>query len=296
MKKLPDGPGAAGSFLGLEGELACFETAEVCIIPAPFEASTSFGHGTSNGPAALIEASRNIEGYDVETQCEVFNVGIHTTAPLEGDSPQDFLNRLEKETERIVQAGKFPVILGGEHTITAAPIRALARFHEEFSILQFDAHTDLRDEYEGNPLSHACVMARAKECPKVRNVVAVGIRAMDISERENSIGEDLFFDHVIESHPAWIDAVIERLAPKVYITFDLDVFDTATMPSTGTPEPGGMGWFACMRLLQRVCREREVIGFDVVELMPLSMFKAPDFLAAKVVYKFLNYRFAAECC
>ncbi|MCB0352308.1 MAG: agmatinase [Bdellovibrionales bacterium] len=283
-----EGPGEAGNFLGIPCELA---EARVCILPAPLEASTSFGKGTALGPQALIEASRNVELFDCETEKEVFSIGIHTSSPVLSDTPEGFMLSLENRVAELLKQEKFVVTLGGEHTVSAAPIRACAEHFGKISVLQFDAHTDLRLAYEGNPLSHASVMARAKECPRVQNVVAVGIRAMDKSEFDGSIREDIFFDHEIQADPEWIPHVLERLSDRVYVTFDIDVFDAGFMPSTGTPEPGGLSWFHALALLREVSKKRDVVGFDLVELMPLSGFSAPNFVAAKLVYKFLNYRF-----
>ncbi len=291
MTHLADGPGQAGNFLGLEEPFSNYKNAKVCILPVPFEASTSFGHGTAGGPAALIEASRNIEGYDVETEAEIFEIGIHTLPACIAESAKETLDCLQDKVKELLQDEKFVISLGGEHTISAAPIRATAEHFGEISVLQFDAHTDLRSAYQGNPLSHASVMARVRECPHVKNIVAVGIRAMDKSEWQNADPADIFFDHQIAENPGWIDSVLQRLSDKVYISFDIDVFDASFMPATGTPEPGGLGWFQALNMLKRVCQEREVVGFDLVELMPLKNFSAPDFIAAKLVYKFLNYRF-----
>ncbi|MCB0329098.1 MAG: agmatinase [Bdellovibrionales bacterium] len=291
---LLEGAGVHGSFLGLPEELSGYENARVCILPVPFEASTSFGHGTAKGPEALIESSRNLEGYDVETGIEVFQVGIHTAPAIIADTAEVMLDQVERGVAKILADGKFPVVLGGEHTISAAPIRSVAAVHPGLSVLQFDAHADLRDEYEGNKHSHASVMARARECSDVKNIVAVGIRSVAKKEAAAIVREDTFFDHEIAAQTDWVERVIQRLSDKVYITFDIDAFSSSIMPATGTPEPGGVDWFQALSLLREVCRRKQVVGFDLVELMPLEGLEAPNFTAAKLLYKFLNYRFSNE--
>ena len=288
---LPDGQGIHGRFLGLPDQFHSYETASISIVQCPFEGSTSYGQGTSHGPSALIEASRSIEGYDVETESELFRSGIHTMEPLLFSSASEMTAGLYKEVQQLLQDNKFPVVIGGEHTISQAPIRACAEQYGKLSVLQFDAHTDLRAAYEGNPFSHASVMARVREIDEVENICAVGIRAVDISEAKVLVREDVFFDHELQHDSNWVERVLSRLGQKVYISFDIDAFNSATMPATGTPEPGGIDWFQALALLKAVCRSREVVGFDLVELMPLDGFFATDFLAAKLIYKFLNYRF-----
>jgi len=294
MSQIPDGQGVPGTFMGLPDSLTNPAQSRICIIPVPFELTTSYQQGTALGPAALIEASRNVEVYDHETDTVVCELGINTTAPIEAETSEKMLSSLEEVVKQQTLAGKFVVSLGGEHSISQAPIKAIQDIEENISILQLDAHTDLRDAYQGNPLSHASVMARAQDLPGVTNIVAVGIRAMDQSEWERGKREDIFFDHEIQEDPDWIEKVISRLGAKVYLSFDLDVFGCELMPSTGTPEPGGLSWFQVCKLLKRVCETRELVGADVVELMPREHNQAPDFLAAKLVYKILSYRFHKE--
>lgn len=294
MGNLADGPGVPGNFLGLDERFALYGPAAFAVLPVPFELTTSYQQGTAHGPAAIIEASRNIEGYDVETECEAFVRGVFTAPPIMASSSEEMIARTRNETSRFIADGKVPIILGGEHSISQAPVCACAEHYDRFSVLQFDAHTDLRPAYNGNPFSHASVMSRIHEIPQLASAVAVGIRAMDIDERSYIDRKDLFLDHEIQGDDTWMDRVIERLAPQVYVTFDIDVFSSAIMPSTGTPEPGGLDWFRALRMLRKVCMEREVIGFDVVELMPLDGFDAPNFLAAKLVYKFINYKVLSQ--
>jgi agmatinase len=285
------GHGVANTFGGLPTEYTDLAKSKVVILPVPFDKTTSYQHGSDAGPAALIEASRSLELYDVETEKEVYEVGIHTAAPVKAESSATMLETTERRVAEFLKQDKFVVTLGGEHSISAAPIRACAQHFGKISVLQFDAHGDLQPAYEGNPLSHASVMARVREIPNVTRSVAVGIRSLGPDELPLLDRQATFFAHTIHIDNAWMDRAIELLSPKVYITFDLDVFDSSVMPSTGTPEPGGMAWYQALTLLRRVCAEREVIGCDIVELLPNPQNIAPDFLAAKLLYKILSYRF-----
>jgi agmatinase len=285
------------NFLGLDEDASDFERARVVILPVPYEATTSFGAGTGAGPAAILEASRYIELYDQELDAEPYQVGIATLPALSltGAGPADAVRELRAAYDALLEAGgdKFILTLGGEHSITSAPILAWAdRLKDErLSVLQFDAHTDLRPEYEGSPYSHAAVMHRVHE--RV-DLVAVGIRALTRDERALARTSDhihLFLADDIHSGDGWMDDVMQKLGRKVYITFDVDGFDPSLVPSTGTPEPGGLQWYPVLQLLRRVFREREVIAADVVELAPIPGLAAPDFLVAKLVYKMVGYRF-----
>lgn len=288
----PDGAGAEGCFLGLSEPFSAYETALFAIVPVPFGASTSYQSGTDKGSAALLDASRYVEFFDVETELEAFRVGINTMEPVLQKTAPEMLSELANRIAAVRSDGKIPITLGGEHTISYAPIEACAR-EGKLSVLQFDAHADLREAYEGNVYSHASVMARAKTLPGVQNIVGVGLRALDRSEFESAERQDLFFDHELQT-PQWEDRVLNRLGERVYISFDLDVFCGSLMPSTGTPEPGGITWFQALSMLKKVCAEREVVGFDVVELMPIENLQAPDFLAAKLTYKIINYIIAGR--
>lgn len=291
------------NFLGLEPEDSGFEGARVVLLPVPYEATTSYGGGTGAGPDAIIEASRYIELYDQELDAEPYEVGVATlpTLPLTGAGPAEAIAELRAAYTALLSAApeKFIITLGGEHSISSAPILAWAeRLKAEgrkLTVLQFDAHTDLRPEYEGSPYSHASVMHRVHEAGV--DIVAVGIRALTREERELARGSDnihLFLADEIHSGEEWMDEVMERLGDDLYITFDIDCFDPSLVPATGTPEPGGLQWYPVMKLLRRVFREREVHACDVVELAPQAGNHAPDFLAAKLVYKMIGYKFAQE--
>ncbi len=265
------------------------ENSQIVIIPAPYDGTSTWGKGADKGPAAIIDASTHMELYDIETDSQVFLHGIYTDKPVQGfSSPEDMSAAVEKAVSAWLEKGKFPVLIGGEHSVSIGSIHAHADFHEDLTVLQLDAHTDLRDEYEGSKFNHACVMARVRrQC----RIVQVGIRSMDAAERSTIEPGSIFFAKDIYNNRVWIDPVVAALSEKVYITIDLDVFDPAIMPSTGTPEPGGLGWYDVLALLKAVAGQRTITGFDVVELCPNEHNKAPDFLAAKLIYKLLSYVF-----
>jgi agmatinase len=290
------------SYLGLDEASSDFDEAAVVIMPVPYEATTSFGGGTGGGPAAIIEASRYIELYDQELDGEPYEVGIATLPALSltGAGPADAIADLRSAYERVLDAGpgKFVIMLGGEHSITSAPVLAWAdRLQQEgrrLTVLQFDAHTDLRPEYEGSPYSHAAVMHRVHDRVEI---VAVGIRAMTADEMRlvrRSDNIHVFLADDIHDGDAWMDDVTSRLGDDVYITFDVDAFDPSLVPATGTPEPGGLQWYPVLKLLRRVFAERVVHGADVVELAPLPGLAAPDFLVAKLIYKMIGYHAAGR--
>lgn len=296
LDHLPWAP--AENFLGLPPEHAGFGDAGVVILPVPYEATVSYMGGTRFGPGALIHASRFVELYDHELDAEPYTIGIHTlpTLMLSGAGPGPALAELREAFDALVPTGKFVVMLGGEHSLTGPPILAHAdhRPDRPLSVLQLDAHADLRAEYEGTPLSHAAVMYRVHE--RV-NLVQVGIRSLTADERRLMRARadrlTVIFGHEMDDD-AWIDRAVAALGPDVYLTVDVDYFDPALMPSTGTPEPGGGQWSPTMRLLERVFRERNVVGCDVVELAPIPGMVAPDFLAAKLVYKLIGWHARAR--
>lgn len=284
------------TFLGLEGEHASLERSRFGILPVPYEATTSYMGGTRHGPAAIIEASRHVELYDHELDAEPYRAGIHTfrEPALSAGGPGEALERLRGVYESACGDGRFVIVLGGEHSITRVPVLHWAdRFERgELSVLQLDAHADLRDSFHGTRWSHASVMRRVLD--RVRPV-AVGIRAIDIEERRviDEHGLTVVYGEEL-GHDGWIERAMDALAPNVYITFDVDFFDPALVPSTGTPEPGGGTWSQAMELLRRVLTERDVVGADVVELAPIPGLVAPDFLVAKLVYKIIGYRAAKD--
>jgi len=284
------------TFLGLDEEAAAFETARGLILPVPYESTTSFGGGTRSGPRAILEASRYIELWDQELDGNPSLAGIHTLPSLEltREGPKGAMTELEGAYGRMLESapGHFPLMLGGEHSISAPAIRAVAaRQSERLHVLQFDAHADLRASYEGTPFSHASAMHRVLD---VADVVGVGIRGISQEEVEvaaGSSGVSLIYADEMWENDAWMDRALEALKDPVYITFDVDYFDPSLVPSTGTPEPGGGDWYRTLKFLKRVFTERDVVACDVVELAPIPGIAAPDFLVAKLVYKLFGYRF-----
>jgi agmatinase len=264
------------------------QTSRIAVIPAPYDGTSTWLKGANRGPEAILDASAHLELYDIETDSEVYRRGIVTEDPVaELASPEAMLAVVEERVKRQLEAGRFPVLLGGEHSVSLGAVRAMSRQHKDLCVLQLDAHTDLREVFEGSPYNHACVMARIRE---LAPIVQVGIRSMDASEKAAVDPRRIFFAERLARRPDWIGEVLALLSPRVYLTFDLDALDPAIMPSTGTPEPGGLAWYETLELLRRLCAERELVGFDVVELCPTSN-RAADFLAAKLVYKLLSYRF-----
>lgn len=264
----------------------------IVIIPVPYDATSTWLKGADRGPAALLEASTHIELYDIETDSEVCRKGILTDRPVTGlSSPAAMVASVQKRVSHHLASGKFPVIIGGEHSVSIGAAWAHSASCTNLTVLQLDAHSDLQQQYRGSKYNHACVMARVKEvCP----IVQVGIRSMASAEKEfMDLNRTFFAEDICQPGNAssWISEVVDLLDRNVYITVDLDVFDPSVVPSTGTPEPGGMGWYEVLRLMRTVFKKRNVVGFDVVELCPTEHNKAPDFLAAKLVYKMLSYKF-----
>jgi agmatinase len=263
----------------------------IAIVPVPYDGTSTWLKGADRGPDAILEASAHLELYDIETGTEPYRHGILTDPPVtESGSPEAMARAVEQRVSGHLEAGRFPVVLGGEHSVAIGAMRAAAARWPGLTFLQLDAHADLRDEYEGSRHNHACVMARARE---LGPIVQVGIRSMDASEKAGLDPRRVFYAERLRDRRGWAREVLHQLSRRVYLTVDLDVLDPAVMPSTGTPEPGGLGWYQLLELIRLVCRQRELAGCDVVELAP-SDNRAPDFLAAKLVYKLLAYRFRGE--
>jgi agmatinase len=273
-------------FCGLSDNDADYAQASVVILPVPFDKTSTWIKGADKGPAAIIEASRYLEFYDIETDSEVLKKGIFTAPPINSSSSSLLIKKTDSAVSKYLKDNKFVVTLGGEHSISVGVIKSYARRYKSLSILHLDAHADSRDIYEGSRYNHACVIARVRECAS--NIVSVGIRSMDVSERSGIERRKMFFAHEIYNSDTWINRAVGQLTDTVYITIDLDVFDPGIMPSTGTPEPGGLGWYQVLKLLSSVAKSKRIVGFDVVELCP-SNSKAPDFLAAKLIYTLLSY-------
>jgi agmatinase len=281
-------------FLGTRPVAPDFDAARVVVLPVPLERSTSYVPGTRFGPREILLASTQVELFDEELGVDVHSVGICTLPEMEfhdGDLGA-CVARVRRVVSGIVEQGKLPVVLGGEHSITPAVVSALAPAYPSLSVLQIDAHSDLREQYQGSPHSHACAMRRSLEFAPA---VQVGIRAM--SEEEHAalprLQTRVFYDWNMRDDPRWMDAVVDVLSDEVYITVDVDGLDPGIMPATGTPEPGGLTWAEILGLMRRVFARRRVVGWDIVELSPNGL-HAPNFLCARLIYKMLGYRFAAE--
>ena len=277
------------NFGHLPEEYSDAENSSIVIIPVAYDGTSTWVKGADKGPAAIIEASANMELYDIETDSEVYKRGIFTENLIGGEiSTIEMVEAVIDNVKYYLGKGKFTIVIGGEHSVSIGSVKAHAEKYDNLTVLQLDAHSDLRDEYNGSKYNHACVMARAKEvCP----IVQVGIRSMDASEKDSVDPSRIFFAKDIHNNTDWIKRVISMLSDNVYITIDLDVFDPSIMPSIGTPEPGGLFWYDVLALLETVSPKKSVVGFDVVELCPDGRNKAPDFLAAKLIYKLLSYKF-----
>lgn len=283
------------NFGGLPEDHSRYDTSRAVIFPVPLERTTTYEHGTRNGPAAILAASRNMELYDDELELEPYKeIGIHTLPPIDtmDGTLDEVVTELFTAQCALLDDDKFPVALGGEHSLTPPLVSAVAKKFKNLSVLQIDAHADLRDEYQGNPSSHACAMRRVVEvCPAVQ----VGIRSLSVEEAQAipHLRTKIYWAKDIARAPlkSWIAKVLSDLSPNVYVTVDLDGFDPSIIPATGTPEPGGLDWHQVTSLLRAVAGHKKIVGMDVVELLPQPGDHASDFLAAKLVYKCLGYIF-----
>jgi agmatinase len=278
------------NFGGIEPECAAYDGAKFAVIPVPYDLTSTYQSGSRQGPAAILAASANMELYDEELRKVTYLEGIFTASPIEVDArgPDRMIGAIRQVVSDVLMDKKIPVLLGGEHSVTLGAVQAVQAAFPDLTVLQLDAHADLRESYQGTPFSHACIARRIQElCP----LVQAGIRSLSEEEaifmKEGTI--KTFSADLILDEPAWIDKICEHLTGDVYITIDLDVLDPAFMPSTGTPEPGGVSWREVLRLVRGVAKKCRVRGFDVVELSPIPGHVAPDFLAAKLIYRIMGY-------
>lgn len=280
------------NYAGIPDGYAQLEKAGVVLIPVPYDGTSTWGKGADRGPEAFLEASANMELYDIETDSEVYRQGIYLAPPItEDSSPEALVDAVHSTVKGYIKRNKFVTLFGGEHSLSIGSIRAFNECFEDLTVLQIDAHADLRKEYEGSACNHACAV---HEAAQTTNLVQVGIRSMDAIEKTYMDQEKVFFAHEMATDDYWMDKVIDLLGDNVFITFDLDALDPSIMPSTGTPEPGGLFWYETLEFLRRVFEEKNVVGFDLVELCPNPANRAPDFLAAKLYYKMLTYKFSGE--
>jgi agmatinase len=281
------------TYFELSEELADINSAKAAILPVPYDRTATWKKGAARAPEAILEASHHIERYDVVTGVEPCQWGIATLDPVDFDGPpEELADRVDDRVTDVIERGVLPVVLGGDHSISIGAIRAAARLVPDVTVLQLDAHTDTREECWGSTYNDACTMNWARQwCP----IVQVGIRAVDGPEMPFLDQDRVFYAHQIcgpGSSTDWIERVIGLLTEKVYLTIDVDCFDSSLVPATGTPEPGGLDWYQVDALLEQVSKHREVIGFDVVELLPTPGQWASDFLVAKLIYRFLGRIFA----
>jgi agmatinase len=272
-----------------------FDDSSVVILPVPVDRTTSYVGGTRNGPHDILQASSHMELWDEEMRVDVHGVGIFTMPEMElpfGEM-EPLLDEIERVAYEVIGRDKFLLSLGGEHSITPPLVSAVARKYPGVSLLQIDAHADMRDSYMGTQHNHACAMRRALHHARLTQV---GIRSLSTEEAEilPKLNTTVFYDVSMRKDPKWMDAVVESLAEEVYISIDVDGMDPAIMPATGTPEPGGLSWAEITSLLRLVAERRRIVSADVVELSPIPGMVAPSFLCAKLIYKLLTYRFAAD--
>ena len=283
------------TYFELPEKLADIDSAKAAILPVPYDKTATWKKGAAGAPEAILEASHHLEFYDVVTGVEPGSWGIATLDPVDFDGPpEELADRVDQRVSDLIERGVLAVTLGGDHSISIGAIRAAARLVPGVTVLQLDAHTDTREEYRGSDHNHACTMNWARKwCP----IVQVGIRAVDGPEMPLLDQERVFYAHQIcvpGGSNDWVDRVVDLLTEKVYLTIDVDCFDSSIVPATGTPEPGGLDWYQVDALLEQVAKRREVVGFDVVELLPTPGQWASDFLVAKLIYRFLGRIFASS--
>lgn len=281
------------NFAEIPQQYSSYENSKAVVLPFPYEKTTCYVKGTEKGPAAIIKASGEMELFDEENG-NVYEFGICTLNELKVDKESGEMVEIGCKTiKNLLKDDKFVVALGGEHSIAIGIVKAFKEKFKDLSVLQIDAHADLKEDFEGSKYNHACTMKRIIElCP----IVPVGIRSLSYEEnefiKENKL--KLFWAKGIVGSDNWFDEAISKLSKNVYITIDLDAFDPSIMPSVGTPEPGGLGYYQALRFLKRVCEKRNVVGFDVVELCPNEKDISSDFTAARIVYKLIGYKFLTK--
>ncbi|OEY72972.1 agmatinase [Salegentibacter salarius] len=275
------------NYAGIPDKYSRIDDAKVVLIPVPYDGTSTWQKGSDKGPEAFLEASENMELYDIETRSEVYKKGIYLAPPVsENSSPEKMVEAVYKTTKNYITQEKFVTLFGGEHSISIGSIKAFSESFPDLTVVQLDAHADLRPEYEGSSCNHACAV---HEASKMTNLVQVGIRSMDVSEVEHMDENQVYFAH--DLYEDWQDDAIGQMTPNVFITIDLDAFDPSILPSTGTPEPGGLFWYETLEFLKMMFKKKNVVGFDIVELCPNKNERSSDFLAAKLYYKMLSYKF-----
>lgn len=279
-----------------EAEFSSFAAARILVWPVSYEGTVSYGGGTGQGAAAIIDASRNMELYDEETDAEVYKMGIHTLDESPAvDPPELMMNSLYDRAKQLVASDKFVTMIGGEHSVSAPVIRAHAEKYPDLSVLQIDAHADLRDSYDGTPYSHASIMARVVKDLRIP-AVQVGIRSISVDEARvlDSLPTRIFWAKDIVGRDDWWDDAVDELTENVYLTVDIDGLDPSLVSATGTPEPGGLGWYETIGLIRTLARKRNIVGMDLTEYSYVDGQNASAFLCAKLIYKTLAFVFEKE--
>jgi len=278
------------NFAGISDGLATFEKAKVLLQSIPYDGTSTWGKGADKGFKAFLEASENMELYDIETGLEPYKHGVHVLPEIaENSSPENVFKEVYNSTKSLLNNNnKLLTFFGGEHSISIGIIKAFYEKFKNLTVVQLDAHTDLRSSYMGSAYNHACALFDAS---RNSNLIQVGIRSMDSSELAYLDKDMCYFAHELDANDNWMEDSVKKMTQDVYITLDLDVLDPSIMPATGTPEPGGMDWYQTTKYLRKILNERNVVGFDIVELAPIKGQSAPNFLVAKLYYKMLAYYF-----
>jgi len=277
------------NFAGVADEFCSFDYAAVLLQSVPYDGTSTWIKGADRGFPAFLDALENMELYDIETGTEVYRKGVHILPQLKEDaSPEAMFNEVYSKTKELLKTGKYLTFFGGEHSISIGVIKAFYEKYNNLTVLQLDAHADLRPSYHGSPYNHACALYDASVNT---NLIQVGIRSMDIEEVEHMDRSKTFFAENMYGTSDWMDQSIALMTDDVYLTIDLDAFDPGILPATGTPEPGGIDWNTMIRYLRKVFEQKNVVGFDIVELAPIEGNKASEFLVAKLYYKLLSYKF-----
>ena len=276
------------TYAGIPEENATLENSKVMLVTVPYDGTSTWGKGADKGPELFLDASENMELYDIETATEPYLEGVYLAGEVtEDSSPEAMTEAVYQKTKEMLQyEDKLFTLFGGEHSVSIGSIRAVGEKYENLTVLQLDAHTDLRPEFHGSTSNHACAVFEANQ---KHNLVQVGIRSCDVEEMQYVPKGQCFWAHEIAENPNWIEDVLSKVSGNVYITIDLDAFDPSIAPSTGTPELGGLAWYPTLKLLRKVFEKCNVVGFDIVELMDSPMAKPTAFLAAKLYYKMLAY-------
>lgn len=273
-------------FMDMDEEYTLLENAKYVLLPVGYDGTSTFVKGADKGPQAILDASDSLELYDIQYQHSAYEAGIYTDHfDHDFSTPDTMVDSVYQRVKHFMQQGKSIGLLGGEHSVSVGAIRAMSESYDNLTVLQFDAHADLRDDYHDSIFNHACVMRRAQDYARV---VQVGIRNVCEEEMHNVVDENMFYAHNIYNNEDWMEPALDRLTDNVYITFDLDGFDPSILPATGTPLPGGLQWYPTLKFIQKVIQSRNIVGFDVVELCPQADSKVSDVLAATLVYKIIT--------